>query len=232
LSQKSHLCSAANTATAAVAKCLRNLTAAQIMTLQGTASASGPSVAGLSAWIAHGQIDLKARSPVLFSPRDFLISFGAKRSDFEAKCLICILNIQLHKLLNGVLVRTLLNAEMNVNNIIQLNPSDITTASVPNPGSCDEQKLHNGQPFSLDLNGQYRIIDLVFSGDTRATAPWFSDITAVSLANGTGLKDDLTPDDNPPPTISTGANTVNIMRMVNIRYPRHGYLLLPSLSNL
>jgi para-nitrobenzyl esterase len=42
-------------ATAAVAKCLRNLTAAQIMTLQGTAAANGPFVAA-SAYIADGQI--------------------------------------------------------------------------------------------------------------------------------------------------------------------------------
>jgi hypothetical protein len=115
---------------------------------------------------------------------------------------------------NGVLVWTLLNPEMNVNNVLQLNPSDITTAAVPNPGSSDQALLANGNGLkaSLDPNEQYRIINLEFSGDTRGPAPWFNDITAVSLAFGTGAKDDLTPDDLPPPTISTGANTVNIMK--------------------
>jgi hypothetical protein len=63
---------------------------------------------------------------------------------------------------------------------------------------------------SLDPNGQYRIIHLEFNGDTRAPAPWFNDITAVSLANGSGIFDDSF--DDPPATITTGANTVNIMR--------------------
>jgi para-nitrobenzyl esterase len=43
-------------ATAAVAECLRNLTAAQILTLQGTASANGPFIVGAGAYIADGQI--------------------------------------------------------------------------------------------------------------------------------------------------------------------------------
>lgn len=107
--------------------------------------------------------------------------------------------------LNGVLVRTLLNPEMNVNDTIQLNPADIASGSVANFG--DQALLANGAPFSLDPNGLYRIIKLEFSGDTRAPAPWFNDITAVSLSNGGGITNDL-----PPPTISTGANTVNIMR--------------------
>jgi hypothetical protein len=50
------------------------------------------------------------------------------------------------------------------------------------------------------------------SPDTRGLSPWFNDITAVSLAFGTGVKDDLTPGDDPPATIQTGANTVNIMK--------------------
>jgi hypothetical protein len=111
--------------------------------------------------------------------------------------------------LNGVMVRTLLNPEMNANNIIQLNPQDITTGAVTNISPSQDQFFNTGRT-ALDPNGMYRIIDLAFSGDTRAPAPWFNDITCVSLANGSGIFDDSV--DDPPATIQTGANTVNIMR--------------------
>jgi hypothetical protein len=60
--------------------------------------------------------------------------------------------------LNGVMVRTLLNPEMNVNNIIQLNPADIQTGSV----NADKDAVGNAGLLSgtslraLDPNGQYR----------------------------------------------------------------------------
>jgi hypothetical protein len=111
--------------------------------------------------------------------------------------------------LQGVMVRTLLNPEMNANNTIRLNPADIQTGAVPVIGPSQDLLFNTGRT-ALDPNGLYRIIHLEFSGDTRAPAPWFNDITAVSLANGSGIFDDSF--DDPPATIQTGANVVNVMR--------------------
>lgn len=70
---------------------------------------------------------------------------------------------------NGICVRCLINPNIKLDNWIHLNNSEIIAAA-----------LTFGDPQTiLDLDGAYRVIEIVMSGDTRGNN-WYFDIQAIS----------------------------------------------------
>jgi hypothetical protein len=69
----------------------------------------------------------------------------------------------------GIEVRTLLNPQIKINNFIELNNRDVQPM----------QLSFGASPVLLDLDGLYRVIKIIATGDTRGN-DWYYDIETVS----------------------------------------------------
>ena len=85
--------------------------------------------------------------------------------------------------LEGIIVRSLINPQIGVNQIIKLNDSDIQRAAhnLTLAGAAQNIAIS-----PLDPDGLYRVVMIDWSGDTHATTPWFMDIWCLSKSKGGG----------------------------------------------
>ena len=84
--------------------------------------------------------------------------------------------------IGGIMVRSLINSNINVGGLIQINQGSIQGYQIPTTATGDLVPEQT-QVAKTSADGIYQVYQIDYEGDTRGT-PWYMDLTLISTTKG------------------------------------------------